>query len=188
MIAMFGDILLLITLTFLICVMIGVLRELEILRRKLEGIDQTGGSGLQEGAVIPPFNKVDVWTGDSLTDRALQGAPALFVFISAFCPTCREIPNALLDLADVTGIRTVLVCLGACQDCKFVSERLAGRIAVVCDEHSELVRIFQITTFPTSVVIDEGAKVRMVTRAVTSRDFRDLITRYANDSASVAAS
>src|SRR5262249_35988561 len=96
--------------------------------------------------------------------------------ISAFCPTCREVPEALKEvLSDEPDVNVVLICIGKPEDCKFVSERLRSRATVLCDDGTELVHTFRITTFPTTILADGSGTVRTVAHPVSAQQCRALL-------------
>jgi hypothetical protein len=180
-----GHVALLGVVAFLAFVALGLVHELEALRRRLDYGALSQAGRLPDGSKVPDLNTLDIWSGERI--ETLTQGTGLIVFISAFCPTCREIPGALTDfLSDDPEVRVILVCSGTPQDCRSISQRLRSKISVICDEYAELVRAFRIVTFPTTMVVDESATLRGTGHPVKARDFRQLVNSYISRSTASA--
>lgn len=173
------QILLRIVITFLAWVTVGLIGELEALRSHIARADTAKSNGLPQGSVAPELDSSDLWSGEHLGKQALSGRTNLFVFISAFCPTCREIPGSLKSLLALGfELNVIIICSGKPEDCQFVCESLRHSVKLICDGHADLARAFRVVTVPTAVVLDESLVVKATAHAVTARDFTDLVSGH----------
>lgn len=177
----FDYVILWIVVLFLALVTVGLILEMQVLRRKVQGVDHSTSIGIAAGSEPPALTTSD-GNDDPSHDNWGDGW-SLIVFVTTRCPTCREVAGSLARLLmDDASLRAFVVCGGKKADCQFLHQNLLHRITLVCDQDQVIGRRFQISGYPATVVV-RGSEGRGVVRAVghpvTVEHFYDLMSRAA---------
>jgi len=113
--------------------------------------------GTSVGEIAPDF-QLARGDGSQVSPQALRGQPAVFVFWTAWCPSCKEEAPHINELAakyEPRGVRVVGINI---QDSP---ARLAGGVkdfgikyAVVSDADATVARLYKVVGTPTVVFLD----------------------------------
>jgi hypothetical protein len=175
----------LVVIVFLSCVAVGLIHEVQRLRRKVEGFGPVRAA-LGVGSRVPAFRGVDMWSGTHITDRNL-GELTLVIFLSSFCSTCREAVVSLRSLTLQDRIRGVLlVCSGTPSDCEFVCQSLQSKSRLICDESAMIAGQFGVSRFPAAVLVRDSLTVSPIVHPISAHDFHTLFGTWEASVAIVA--
>jgi methylamine dehydrogenase accessory protein MauD len=150
--------------------LLGVLRQLGVLHRRLDDLNATNDEqpGLTVGVVAPDFTLPQVG-GGAITLGDLRGSPVLLGFVSPGCPPCTQLAqelDALLSQAEPP--RVLLVSTGDESANQAWSNSLGLRAPVLLWERGDM-RAYQTRYTPTLVALDTAGVVRSV-GLVSSRE------------------
>ena len=114
----------------------------------------------------PEFEAVDLVTGEEVSSSDLAGQPALLATFATWCVPCeRELPllEAALPEIEAAGVRVVAVNVDGSgvgdDDVVEMIERLAPSVPAWRDDRSSILRAYEATFMPFSVLIDADGRV-----------------------------
>jgi hypothetical protein len=139
---------------------VALLRELRELQRLVRHGSLLGADRLPTGAPVPKFAGVDWRSGQQVGNHSLNGIGGIVVFLSSDCSTCRDFAVSLRQPA-IDGLPPIIAfCKGGEQGCQRLLKMADARVHLLLKGAEETAALFQVTGFPTAVVIDAKQRVR----------------------------
>lgn len=124
---------------------------------------KTDARGTKIGQLAPDF-ALDKTDGARLDSKELNGNPAVLVFWTAWCPTCKEEAPEINKLAaafEAKGVKVVGINIGE-SDARVADgiKDFGIKYTVVKDKDSAVSKNFQVVGTPTVVFLDKKGAVR----------------------------
>lgn len=158
---------------FLTLVSLGLLREVTVLRRSLEGFQRE--SPLVLGSRAPQFSAVDIRSDRKVTSEFLHGRTTLILFISPQCTICRHLVHSLQSLLGKYSFSAIAVCRGDESDCRDVIQSLSSEALVLLDAEAEISEVYSVSNYPVAVIIDAERRVRGYGYPTDSKSLEDIV-------------
>ncbi len=118
----------------------------------------------QIGSPAPVIKLMDLQSGKSFSVNDLRGKVALFNFVSAWCPSCKEAQRSLVGLADkYRGLELITISLD--EDSSGFVDSLNKEnpgIHFVSDKSDTITKAFAVPVLPTIYLIDQYGKIRYI--------------------------
>ena len=118
--------------------------------------------GPAAGSAIPSF-VADTVTGEQVSSDALAGQPAVVAFLSTTCSACPpSIPHLVgyADSRDLKPSQVICVVSGTHEDAAGIIDALVDAAVVVVEPpNGALAKLFQVSAFPTFVIVDAQGSV-----------------------------
>jgi hypothetical protein len=157
--------------------LLALLRQLAELRRLLEQGGLQADDHLLMGTSAPEFAGLDVHSGAQVGSQNLSGSGGVILFLSPECTVCEGLADRLGQPA-VNGLPPIIaLCQGGRQACAGFVKRLGLEIHLVLEGAEEIAARYQVSGFPTAVVIDGKQKIRAFGHPKNVEDLTRLVAR-----------
>jgi hypothetical protein len=151
-------------------VLVGLVRMVaELYRAVLPNANPLDNHGRKQA---PPF-AVRSMHGVEIDSSSYRGRLLSLLFVSPSCSSCAVSLEQLSLVAARAAGNIILVCDGEAAECQALADRFAA-VELVHDGERRLRRLFEVSKYPTSVLI--GVDGRIISYGQGSgSDFRDII-------------
>jgi peroxiredoxin len=107
----------------------------------------------------PAFTAVDIF-GDPAGSVEFAGRRTALLFVSRSCPACTLTLDEMSALKAKASDSVVVVCESSHEECVELAEAHELDVPVVADEDLGIGRLFEVSSYPTAVLIDEEGRIR----------------------------
>lgn len=148
--------------------LIGLVRVMHELQQQGAGL---GGRHALTGEEVPSFEAVDT-RGGSITNHDV--ADRVMLFVATDCPACVTTLDEL-HVLEHKGSGVVLVCNGDQEDCERLTAERRLEVPLIVDVAQSLAKKFQVSAYPTAVIIDEDGRIARYGAPSRDRELTDLV-------------
>lgn len=108
------------------------------------------------GQEAPVFSAKDL-SGISIGNVDFAGRLTALLFVSPDCPACKEIlEDDMAYLSRKAQGNLIVICQADHENCKRLIEQYELSLPVVADDDEQIGRLFNITSIPTTVLINDN--------------------------------
>lgn len=157
-------------------VTLALLQQLAKLRRFL-ALGGFSEDRLPEGSQAPEFANIDKRSSRQFGVRSLEGTGGVVLFLTSECLVCKGLVDKLGRFAADDLPSIIAFCHGREQGCARFAKRLGTRVRLVLDGAEETTARYQISSFPTAVVVDGERKIRGYGHPKDIEEIRDVWSR-----------
>jgi peroxiredoxin len=139
-------------------ILLGVVRTIYELKNSLGG-HSLNSDERWRGRDVPAFTTLDI-SGGLIDSAKFRDHLTALLFVSPTCKSC----TATLDEVKALGARTngnvVVLCRADHDECVGLAEDAELNVPFVVDEGLEISRLFDVSSVPTAVLIDEDGRIQ----------------------------
>jgi len=135
--------------------------------------------GAQEGERLlnqeaPRFEALDL-AGNLVGTEQLRGRSSLVLFVSPNCSSCMLTLDELHAVQHkVDGGNVLVVCGARDADCRNLASDHNLTVPVVADEDASIGKLFDVTAFPTAVLLNAGTRVVSYGHPMRGEELREM--------------
>lgn len=146
---------------------VGLIRDLYDLRRRVEEIAASRD-------LAPRFEAIDL-DGQKITSRELEGKRYGLLFLVPASGACSDVLSNLDPVRRRTGELLFAVCRGSEGACRALVESTTTSVRMILDADGELHDLFGIDRLPSILAIDEDGRVRSIGKLVNATEVDSLL-------------
>ncbi len=107
----------------------------------------------------PKFQARNLRTGEIFDSMALRGRRTVLCFLSAECHACRKVAGDFIGLTGPSLQGIVLYCNAAQDACRRLLSAVPEDVLLLMSKGDDVPALFQLSGFPTAVVLDENGRI-----------------------------
>ena len=141
-------------------ILLGVVRAVHELRQSSFGFDSPGADGTArlKGREAPSFTASDLF-GRAIDSDDFRGQLTAMLFVSPDCSSCTVTLDEMNALTTKAKGNVIVVCRAGREECRRLAERYDVRVPMIADEKLEVSELFDVSTVPIAVLINENNKI-----------------------------
>jgi hypothetical protein len=139
-------------------ILVVLARQMVILRGQVApGVPERSPLPLQSRA--PEFQALDMRSGRRVQSVELHGMRTVLCFLSADCHTCRSVAAGFSHIPLQSTHGLVVYCTATAERCRTLLAAAPATLPVLMRDDADVAELFQLSGFPTAVVLDEQWRV-----------------------------
>jgi peroxiredoxin len=142
--------------------------------------------GLPIGSNAPIFEATDHLSDQRVGVQIFRGRGGVILFLTPTCPMCADLVSKLVG-AEPNQVAVLLaICRSGRTSCVGFLSQLNRKFRTLVDETGETAKMYDVTAFPTAVVVDSELKIRAYGHPKDLVDITGLVRRTLPQDAEVA--
>ena len=121
----------------------------------------------------PRFEALDL-TGNLVGTEQLRGRSSLVLFVSPNCSSCMLTLDELHAVQHKVDGNVLVVCGARDADCRNLASDHNLTVPVVADEDASIGKLFDVTAFPTAVLLNAGTRVVSYGHPMRGEELREM--------------